>query len=992
MSVPTKLGLSDKEFEAYLLMSSLGPLTEGEIAGLLELSYEEAKSIVSNLEKNKLAFIQKGIINKACAILPTKELYETLETFAADVQIIVDNVTNQIKEGQSQLNTSAEELHNVKESTLQTIGTSFEVLVSQIEKETEESLSKGNQTRAAFLQNAKTSISQATESIYQDLANNLAEAQQGLTVLIEKNKAIISSSSEENLKEIQSKLQTDQDHVQSSFTGAKDSVSLVLGEEKSSVDSNLKNLEETGGMMLSGWAAEIENTLSSFQEEASKTTSSFSANVASTLDESGAILDDAAITTEQGFKETLTTSKDGAASAISQSRGSALELFSGAKTAITEELTSQKATAEQSQTDSLAKMNEIISTDVAESKTGLEELRSQISIEFGQHDTQSQNLLADSRTSIAESCETTLSTLTESTTSLETELKTKTTEYSEEHSTIVASETEKTSSTFQSAISEMVNNLQSLEQTLAEEVNSWRSKVGESAQAFASNSLTAFNQGTQEIGNQITELIQRIQSSVTQAVTEVANGLSNTTISLKKQIDDAFLQANQVVETFSSKVLTGGEEAIAVLTTTGNALGNLVGNLQTTVDQAQENLTTSLETMQTQLFEELDKVVQNSAEKMAESRRQTAEKISNHKGEQTTVFDTMMAELEATASRTKEESAKSGTSLRETLQQTIASSLADVEQKTIQTSELITSRLDEQSNEFLTQRNQLAEELRASVGNLQEQVNNTTEESQAAIIQRVDQGIEANKEKLDSGAASVVTGTSELVAELQAAEQGHISQVGQAIQATTQQTQENISQNLTEMGSSIEKAFGMASEIIDTHIITPLREIVNEKAVGEAQEIASVLKVLTTEIGKLTVREPTTQLIFTQDAILETINNYLLSAKRRVTIFVPTPEDLPMETLKGMPSTRQVQIICDPGDNPDWHKTLGDTGNIQIYHLSATARLQSLFAVDREAEEIMLAPAEQEFPVGIISKEEPMIKALTQLLSQARGMATQQQR
>ncbi|MHA2273643.1 MAG: hypothetical protein ACXACI_17465, partial [Candidatus Hodarchaeales archaeon] len=631
--------------------------------------------------------------------------------------------------------------------------------------------------------------------------------------------------------------------------------------------------------------------------------------------------------------------------------------------------------------DSLAKMNEIVSTDLAESKTGLEELRSQISIEFGQHDTQSQNLLADSRTAIEASCETTLSTLTESTTSLETELKSKATEYSEEHSTVVASETEKTTTTFQSAISEMVSNLQNLEQTLAVEVNSWRSKVEENAQSFTSNSLTAFNQGAQEIGTQVTELIQGIQSTVTQAVTEVANGLSNTTISLKKQIDDTFLQANQAVEITSSKILTGGEEAIAVLTTTGTALGNLIENLQTTADQAQ-----------TQLFEELDKVVQNSAEKMAESRRQTAEKITNLKAEQTTVFDTMMAELEATASRTKEESVKSGTSLRDTLQQTVASSLADVEQKTIQSSELITSRLDEQSSEFLAQRNQLTEELRASVGSLQEQVNTTTEESQAAIMQRIDQGMQANKEKLDGGAATVVTGTSELVTELQAAEQGHITQVAQAIQATTQQTQGTINQNLTEMGSTIEKAFGTASEIIDTHIITPLREIVNEKALGESQDIAAVLKALTTEIGKLTVREPTTQLIFTQEAILETITNYLETAKRRVTIFVPTPEDLPMETLKAMPSTRQVQIICDPGDNPDWHKTLGDTGNIQIYHLSATARLQSLFAVDREAEEIMLAPAEQDFPIGIISKEEPMIKALTQLLSQARGMATQQQR
>jgi hypothetical protein len=626
-------------------------------------------------------------------------------------------------------------------------------------------------------------------------------------------------------------------------------------------------------------------------------------------------------------------------------------------------------------------MNEIVSTDLAESKTGLEELRSQISIEFGQHDTQSQNLLADSRTAIEASCETTLSTLTESTTSLETELKSKATEYSEEHSTVVASETEKTTTTFQSAISEMVSNLQNLEQTLAVEVNSWRSKVEENAQSFTSNSLTAFNQGAQEIGTQVTELIQGIQSTVTQAVTEVANGLSNTTISLKKQIDDTFLQANQAVEITSSKILTGGEEAIAVLTTTGTALGNLIENLQTTADQAQ-----------TQLFEELDKVVQNSAEKMAESRRQTAEKITNLKAEQTTVFDTMMAELEATASRTKEESVKSGTSLRDTLQQTVASSLADVEQKTIQSSELITSRLDEQSSEFLAQRNQLTEELRASVGSLQEQVNTTTEESQAAIMQRIDQGMQANKEKLDGGAATVVTGTSELVTELQAAEQGHITQVAQAIQATTQQTQGTINQNLTEMGSTIEKAFGTASEIIDTHIITPLREIVNEKALGESQDIAAVLKALTTEIGKLTVREPTTQLIFTQEAILETITNYLETAKRRVTIFVPTPEDLPMETLKAMPSTRQVQIICDPGDNPDWHKTLGDTGNIQIYHLSATARLQSLFAVDREAEEIMLAPAEQDFPIGIISKEEPMIKALTQLLSQARGMATQQQR
>ncbi|MFW9917114.1 MAG: helix-turn-helix domain-containing protein [Candidatus Thorarchaeota archaeon] len=992
MSAPTKLGLSDKEFGAYLLLASLGPLTEGEIAGLLQISYEDAKAIVSNLEKNKLAFIQKGIIDKACAILPTKELHETLETFAADVQALVDTVTNQVKEGQSQLNTSAEELHNVKDSTLQTIGQSFEALVSQIEKETEESLSKGNQARATFLQNAKTSISQATEAVYQELASNLAETQQGLTDLIEKNKTLISASSEENLKELQSKLQADQDYVQSSFTGAKESVSLVLGEEKSSIDSNVKNFEEAGGMMLNGWTAEIENTFSSFQEEASKATSSFSANVASKLDESEAIIDDATITTEQGFKETLTTSKDGVASAISQSRGSALELFSGAKTAITEELTSQKATTEQSQADSLAKMNETISTDLAESKTGLEELRSQISVEFGQHDTHSQNLLTESRTSIAESCETTLSTLTESTTNLETDLKSKATEYSEELSRIVASETEKTTETFQSAISEMVANLQTLEQTLAEEVNSWRSKVEENAQSFASNSLTAFNQGTQEIGTQVTELIQGIQASVTQAVTEIANGLSNTTISLKKQIDDTFLQTNQMVETVSSKILAGGEEAIAVLTTTGSALGNLVENIQTTVDQAQENLTTSLETIQTQLFEELDKVIQNSAEKMAESRRQTAEKISALKGEQTTVFDTMMTELEATTSRTKEESTKSGASLRETLQQTIASSLADVEQKTTQSSEVITSRLDEQSNEFLTQRNQLTEELRASISNLQNQVNTTTDESGAAILQRINQGIEANKEKLDSGAATVVAGTSGLVSELESSEQGHITQVGQAIQATTQQTQETIHQNLTEMGSTIEKAFGTANEIIDTHVITPLREIVNEKAVGESQDIAAVLKTLTTELGKLTVREPTTQLIFTQEAILETINNYLLSAKRRVTILVPTPADLPMETLKGMPSTRQVQIICDPGDNPDWHKTLGDTGNIQVYHLSPSARVQSLFAVDREAEEIMLAPAEQEFPVGIISKEEPMIKTLTQLLSQARGMATQQQR
>ncbi|MFX0113513.1 MAG: hypothetical protein ACFFB3_03100 [Candidatus Hodarchaeota archaeon] len=993
MAESTKLGLSDKEFEIYLLMASLGPLNEGEIAGLMGISYEDAKSIVSNIKNRKLAFEQKGIIKKTGAILPTKELQETLETFAEDVKKIVDTVARQITDSQNQLTATAEEIDKTRESALLALEKSFELFVGQIKNTTDESTVKGNQARDVFAQDIRTKISQTAESVYQELTSNLTKTQQGLIEAVEKNKATVLASSDEKFNDIQGKLQSDQDHVQSSFSGAKDSVSLALGEEKSGVESSLKNLEETGLMMVSGWAGETEGTLSAYQEEMNNAVSNFSTSLANKLDESAVAIDNIAVTTEEGFKETLAAGKGAITSTLSQNRDSILEVLSRTKNASNEDLISQKTALELTQTESLAKMKETIETDLSTSKTGLEELRSQISTEFGQYDTKSQNLLQESRTTIEKSCETTLSSVAESTANLEANLKEKTTEYSEEHQTIVSGETEKTSTTFQTAIQEMIGNLQNLEQTLTDEVSSWRSKAEESSQNFAQISLSAFNQSTQELSAHVTDMVQGIQSNVTQTVSEIATAHSNTTISLKKQIDETFLKANQTIESLSSKILEGGEEALTTLTAAGTTLENLSGTLQATIDQAQEELSTSLESMQTHLFEELDKVAETSTEKMAEVRRGTAERIANLKGEQTAAINARISEIEATTAKTKEESSKSGTSLQEMLQQTIASSLSEIEQKTTQTSELITTRLDEQQNDFIAQRNQLNAELRSTVDALHGQVTGITEEAQAVLMQKIEQGKLASKEILDKGSEAAATGTSQLIEGLQTTQQGKTDQLLQATQSTSQETQNQISQNLAELGSTISASFGTASEIIETQIIRALMNIVDEKALGKAQEVAVLLRTLSTEIGKLKAgQEPTTQLIFTREAIMETIDNYLKTAKRRVTIFVPTPDDLPMDTLKGMPSTRQVQIICDPADNPDWHKALGDTGNIQIYHLSPTARLQPLFAVDREAEEIMLAPAEQEFPVGIISKEEPMIKALTQLLSHARGMATQQQR
>lgn len=993
LSGAESLGLNEKEFEVYLFMASLGPLTEGEIAGLMKISYEDAKAIVSNLENKALAFVQEGIVKKTGAILPTKELQETLQTFATDVQEMVSTVTKQIKDGQSLLSGSAGEIVNTKEITLQAIGESFQTLLSQIEKEIVESLNKGNQTRETFVQDTKTKITQTAESTYQQLANTLAETQQGLTETIEKSKTTMVSSSEEKFLEMQGQLESEQNHVQSSFAGAKDSVSLALGEEKTKIESSLKNLEETGGMILSGWAGEIENTLSTFQEESIKTTSSFSTSVTSKLDESATTIDNIATAADEEIKETLVAGKETIKTAVSQNQGAILATLSEGKDTITQSLTSQKTTLEQTQADSLTKIKETISADLSETKTGLEEVRSQISMEFGQYDTHSQNLLEESRTAIEKSSEAAVSSLVESRTNLETSLKDKTAEYSEEHTTIVTSETERTSTAFQSAIQETIGNLQNLEQVLTEGVNSWRSKVEESSQNFARTSLSVFSQTTQEITTQLTEAIQEVQSNIAQTVSEIAASHSNTTVSLKKQIDEAFLKANHIVETLTANILGSGEEALTAMTTTGTALENLAEKLQAAVDHTQGDLTASLETMQTHLSEALDRTVQSSLEKMAEARGKTAEQISALKEEQTNAISTLTAELEVGTTKTKEDSANSGKSLQEMLQQTISSALAEVDQKTTQTSELIATRLDEQLSDFLAQRNQLNEGLRTATSNLQENVNTTVEEAQMVITQKTDEGKQSSKETLDNDAENVVAGTSQLVDELQATEQAQTQQIMQLVQESSQQMQENIAQSLAGLGSSIGESFGAVSKIIETNVLTPLEEIVNEKAVGEAQSIASVLEALTTEIGKRkTARDPTTQLIFTREAIIETIAHYLKTAKRRVTIFVPSPDDLPLEVLKAVPSSRQVQIICDPGNNPDWHKTLGDSGNIQVYHLSASARTQPLFAVDREAEEIMIAPAEQEFPVGIISKEEPMIKALTQLLSQARGMASQQQR
>ncbi|MFQ5977612.1 MAG: helix-turn-helix domain-containing protein [Candidatus Heimdallarchaeota archaeon] len=991
MSGAEKLGLSEKEFEAYLFMASLGPLTEGEIAGLMKISYEDAKAIVSNLENTGLGFVQEGIIKKTGAILPTKELQETLKTFATDVQEMVGTVTKQIKDGQSHLSGSAEQIDNTKNFTLQAIGESFQTLLSQIEKEIVESLNKGNQAREIFVQDAKSKIAQTAELAYQQLASNLAETQQGLTETIEKGKTTMVSSSEEKFQEMQAQLESDQNHVQSSFGGAKDSVSLALGEEKSKIESNLKNLEETGGMMLSGWAGEIEKTLSTFQEAASGTTSTFSTTFTNKLDESATTFDNAAA--DEEIRETLVTGKETIKTAVSQNQGTISTTLSESNDSITQNLTSQKTALEQTQADSLTKLKETINTNLSDTKTGLEETRSQISNEFGQYDTRSQNLLGESRTAIEKSCEATVSSLVESRTNLETSLEDQTAEYSQEHSKIVNSETERTSAAFQSAIQETIGTLQNLEQTLTEGVNSWRSKVEESSQNFASASLGVFGQTTQDITARLTETIQGIQSNIAQTVSEIATSHSNTTISLKKQIDEAFLKANQIVEDLTANILGSGEEALTALTTTGTALENLAERLQAAVDHTQGDLTASLETMQTGLFEALDRAVQSSLEKMAEVRGKTSGQIRTLKEEQTNAISTLAAELEASTTKTKEESVNSGKSLQEMLQQTISSALAEVDLKTTQTSELIATRLDEQLSDFLAQRNQLNEGLRTATNSLQENLNTTVEEAQVAITQNIDTGKQASKETLDSGAENVVAGTSQLIEGLQATEQGQSQQIMQLTQESSQQTQETITQSLAGLGSSIDGSFGAVSKIIETNVLTPLQEIVNEKAVGEAQGIASVLEALTAEIGKRkTARDPTTQLIFTREAIAETIAHYLKTAKRRVTIFVPTPEDLPLETLKAVPSSRQVQVICDPGNNPDWHKTLGDSGNIQVYHLSSTARMQPLFAVDREAEEIMIAPAEQEFPVGIISKEEPMIKALTQLLSQARGMASQQQR
>jgi hypothetical protein len=212
----------------------------------------------------------------------------------------------------------------------------------------------------------------------------------------------------------------------------------------------------------------------------------------------------------------------------------------------------------------------------------------------------------------------------------------------------------------------------------------------------------------------------------------------------------------------------------------------------------------------------------------------------------------------------------------------------------------------------------------------------------------------------------------------------------QAISQVNSIAQEAICNMKNKTENQVKQTFNEVSKVVSNQIPAVFTTGSIDRVVKDSEDLSQLFIDLLEQVREHQRPNELTQFIHTKGAIINQINDWLKTAKAGVNIIIPSYVDLDMGVLKETPMRRRVTIYTNVG-NGAWMEPFIDKSNIRFFHLETGegTQLPPVYAVDRESEEILFAPAStMKAPMAILSSEEPYINAIANnLMSQYMAMA-----
>lgn len=410
-----------------------------------------------------------------------------------------------------------------------------------------------------------------------------------------------------------------------------------------------------------------------------------------------------------------------------------------------------------------------------------------------------------------------------------------------------------------------------------------------------------------------------------------------------------------------------------IISTQTDYLNRTQNNLNETKDNAFELIEESQSTISS-TYEEFKTnssvIIQNSLEEMKENISKLQQSIENLLEGIKTGVEFRLNEIENSLGRTKEsytwsfnkaleDKKRSFESIRES-SDTISSTI-DSTKSTIQ------NKLDSISN---TQKDSLEEHKTQLVNNL-------------SNVQEEIQGLKNLKQSSEKALEESKLAFENTINETQVQSTQTISQISTFSQETLDSVRSKVDKGL-------KQSFSDVNDVVNKKIPSIFKTGEIDLITQESEKLGQLFTDLLKEIRDHPRPDEYTQFIHSKEAILMQINHWLDTAKAGVNIIVPSYTDLDMNVLKEIPMRRRVTIYTNTGDRT-WMEPFVDKSNIRFFHLETGkgTQLPPIFAVDRESEEILFAPAsDMKSPMGILSSEGPYINAIANnLMSQYMAMA-----
>ncbi len=929
------LGLSSEEVRVFKSVLALGQLSVGEISLYAGLTWEKAENLAESLTEQGTLKKVEGKVNRYIVGVPFKAFMDFLSSFQDELSIAYEQMAGQIDK-------KVEAIQQAASAAQEALAKTGLQSIDQIIKVKEE---------------AQTSVSDVLTNGSEDLGIALEETKDVMVSMLQGHLEEYKTIAGETKDDLSAKTEDSVAQIKEAETTAKEGVEAFQNSVITKLDEQgIKAFEE----MAKNIGLKLDETLASFLEKQ---------------------------------KEHLEQIKNGIAISLDTH-------VNGIETSANE-LTSSHETVLDSTSDSLIKT-------YTETLTGLEEvLNTQIS-DCDLKATNTKNALSQA---ITPALETTLKSFEDAKNAFEQKI--------EEIITKSADEINAFSSNLKTIASEKLTQLQTKNEELRKQIEAEVSALlGESI--GKEEILTNGGDGEEELekSEEKREEISRVEKPVgLKPVTkpsvlasmdtfkaEASNVLTTFLKEQKKRIDalnsELGTLLDQSKQTVKSILETYKQTYSNLLNDTLNehksSLEKLINEIgqkcsdhiesgNNALNSARKSLQTSVLNSNEQLKSKVGEAITDSNTAIDETMTQLKQAVTNFKDAADQEKTANISKIEGEISRLKEEAASKMGEQTAKIKEGIEQTKTEIEEKTS-----VTIQMQEETVETFKQEKNMK---------IEETVNTNTETIDALKLELTDlvnqhltsteqlanlltTGITGNKdailETLNVHEATyteiVTTKTTEVSEKIQEETgkaqtviQGTSTKVKETLDTNTETVQKTVQKLQTSLQGTVEKQMeeGLAAT---GGVKEKVHELIT-KGANKAKETNDAMMKLWKGARSFKAKETEqTWLIVGRESVINFIKSMFGRVKSTITIVTPTVEDMPIEALSEIATTKRVHLVTDADADihSDWLRNVFSMPNVRVRQFKE----QNYFAVARDGEEVLIAPQEDSPNIVAVASEQ----------------------